>query len=60
MQKNLEDFLSEKLNHTEAQKRLRMVINAIAISVRQVAAMIEKAPLTGQLGKLDNENIQGE
>ncbi len=60
MQKNLNDFLSEKLNQTEAQKRLRKVIDAIAKSVKQVADMIEKAPLMGQLGKLDNENVQGE
>jgi fructose-1,6-bisphosphatase len=60
MQKNLEDFLNEKLIQSEAKQRLRMVINAIAESVKQVANMIEKAPLTGQLGKLENENVQGE
>jgi fructose-1,6-bisphosphatase len=60
MQKNLNEFLSEKLNQTEAQLRLRMVINAIATSVKQVANMVETAPLAGQLGKLNNENVQGE
>lgn len=60
MQKNLNEFLSEKLNQTEAQLRLRMVINAIVSSVKQVAEMVESAPLAGQLGKLDNENVQGE
>lgn len=60
MQKNLEDFLNEKLSQSEAKQRLGMVINAIAESVKQVANMIEKAPLAGQLGKLENENVQGE
>jgi fructose-1,6-bisphosphatase I / sedoheptulose-1,7-bisphosphatase len=60
MQKNLNDFLSEKLNQSEAQQRLRMVIKVIASSVKQVADMIEKASLAGQLGKLENENVQGE
>jgi fructose-1,6-bisphosphatase I / sedoheptulose-1,7-bisphosphatase len=60
MQKNLDDFLSEKLSQTEKKQRLKMVIEAIAKSVKQVADMIEKAPLAGQLGKLENENVQGE
>ncbi len=60
MAKSLNNFLSEKLNQSEAQQRLRMVINAIAESVKQVANMVERAPLAGQLGKLDNENVQGE
>ena len=60
MQKKLNDFLSEKLNQSEAQQRLAMVIQAIAASTIQIADMVEKAPLAGQLGKLDNENVQGE
>jgi fructose-1,6-bisphosphatase len=60
MPKNLEDFLSEKLSQTEEKQRLAMVMQAIAKSVRQAADMIETAPLAGQLGKLDNENVQGE
>jgi fructose-1,6-bisphosphatase I / sedoheptulose-1,7-bisphosphatase len=60
MQKNLEAFLSEKLNQCEETQRLVMVIAAIAESVKQVAMMVEKAPLSGQLGKLDNDNVQGE
>ena len=60
IQKNLEAFLSEKLNQTEAQQRLHMAITAIAQSVKQVAEMVERAPLAGQLGKLNNENVQGE
>ncbi len=60
MQKNLDDFLSEKLSQTPEKQRLAMVVKAIAKSVKQVAEMIEKAPLMGQLGKLDNENVQGE
>jgi fructose-1,6-bisphosphatase I / sedoheptulose-1,7-bisphosphatase len=60
MQKNLEAFLSEKLSQTEEKQRLNMVIQAIAESVKQVAHMVEKAPLAGQLGKLENENVQGE
>lgn len=60
MQKKLDDFLNEKLNQTPAQQRLRKVMGALATSVKQVAVMIEKAPLAGQLGKLDNQNVQGE
>jgi fructose-1,6-bisphosphatase I / sedoheptulose-1,7-bisphosphatase len=60
MQKNLETFLSEKLNQSEEAQRLVMVTQAIAKSVKQVAMMVEKAPLAGQLGKLDNDNVQGE
>ena len=60
MQKNLENFLSENLNQTESQQRLRMVIDAIVESVKQVASMVEAAPLNNQLGKLSNENVQGE
>lgn len=60
MQKKLDDFLNERLNQTPAQQRLRKVMGAVATSVKQVADMIEKAPLAGQLGKLDNENVQGE
>ena len=60
MQKKLDDFLNEILNQSAAQQRLRKVMGAVATSVKQVADMIEKAPLAGQLGKLDNENVQGE
>ncbi len=60
LKKNLNEFLGENFNKNEAQHRLCMVINAIAVSVKQVAEMIERAPLAGQLGKLNNENIQGE
>ncbi len=60
MLKKLEVFLSEKLGQTEEKQRLKMVIQAIAESVKQVAVMVEKAPLAGQLGKLENENVQGE
>ena len=60
MPKNLNDFLSEKLNQTAAQQRLAMVIEAIAKSTKQIANMVETAPLAGQLGKLDNDNVQGE
>ena len=60
MQKKLDDFLNERLNQSAAQQRLRKVMGAVATSVKQVADMIEKAPLAGQLGKLDNENVQGE
>ena len=60
MSKNLDDFLSEKLNQSEAQQRLSMVIKAIAISTKKIANMVETAPLAGQLGKLDNDNVQGE
>ncbi len=60
MLKKLEVFLSEKLSQTEEMQRLKMVIQAIAESVKQVAVMVEKAPLAGQLGKLENENVQGE
>ena len=60
LQKNLDTFLKEKFSQSEADQRLVMVINAIAESVKQVAKMVETAPLAGQLGKLDNENVQGE
>ena len=60
LQKNLDTFLSEKFSQTEAEQRLVMVINAIADSVKQIANMVEAAPLAEQLGKLDNENVQGE
>ena len=60
LQKNLDTFLNEKFSQSEADQRLVMVINAIAESVKQVAKMVETAPLAGQLGKLDNENVQGE
>ena len=60
MQKNLNNFLSEKLNQSEAQQRLAMVILAIATSTKQIANMVERAPLAGQLGKLEFENVQGE
>lgn len=59
-QKNLNDFLSENLGKTEAQKRLHWVIDAIATSIKQVALIIDDAALSGQLGKLDNINVQGE
>ena len=58
--KNLESFLSEKLSHTEAKQRLASVVKALATTVIQVANLVEKAPLAGQLGKLDHENVQGE
>jgi fructose-1,6-bisphosphatase len=58
--KNLNDFLSKSLNQTEAQQRLATVINAIATSTKQIANMVESAPLAGQLGKLKNENVQDE
>ena len=60
LQKNLDTFLNEKFSQSEADQRLVMVIKAIAESVKQVANMVETAPLAGQLGKLDNENVQGE
>ena len=60
LQKNLDTFLSEKFSQSEADQRLVMVIKTIAQSVKQVANMVETAPLAGQLGKLDNENVQGE
>ena len=60
LQKNLDTFLNEKFSQSEADQRLVMVIKAIAESVKQVAYMVETAPLAGQLGKLDNENVQGE
>lgn len=60
MQKNLNVFFRDKLNQSEAEQRLRMVIEAIAESVKQVAQMVETAPLSNQLGKLGNENVQGE
>jgi fructose-1,6-bisphosphatase I / sedoheptulose-1,7-bisphosphatase len=60
LQKNLDTFLSENLGQTEANQRLASVVKTIAASVKQIAAMVEQAPLAGQLGKLDNQNIQGE
>ena len=60
MQKSLNTYLSETLNQTEANQRLILVINAIVESVKQVAVMVEQAPLAGQLGKLKHNNIQGE
>ena len=60
LQKNLDTFLNEKFSQSKADQRLVMVIKAIAESVKQVAYMVETAPLAGQLGKLDNENVQGE
>ena len=60
MQKKLEDYLSEKLSQTEAKQRLASVVKALATTVIQVANLVESAPLAGQLGKLDNENMQGE
>ena len=60
LQKNLDTFLSEKFSQSEADQRLVIVIKTIAQSVKQVANMVETAPLAGQLGKLDNENVQGE
>ena len=60
MQKKLEDYLSEKLSQTEAKKRLASVVRALATAVIQVANLVESAPLAGQLGKLDIENVQGE
>ncbi len=60
LQKNLDTFLNEKFSQSEADQRLAMVIKAIAESVKQVANMVETAPLKGQLDKLDNENVQGE
>ena len=60
LQKNLDTFLNEKFSQSEADQRLVMVIKTIAQSVKQVANMVETAPLAGQLGKLDNENVQGE
>lgn len=60
LQKNLNDFLSEQLNQTESKQRLASVVTVLAASVVEVANLVEKAPLAGQLGKLGNENIQGE
>ena len=60
LQKNLEDFLSEKLSETEAKQRLASVVKVLATTVIQVANLIESAPLAGQLGKLEHENVQGE
>jgi fructose-1,6-bisphosphatase I / sedoheptulose-1,7-bisphosphatase len=60
LQKNLDTFLNEMLSQSEADQRLLTVIKAIAHSVKQIAAMVEGAPLAGQLGKLANENVQGE
>jgi fructose-1,6-bisphosphatase I / sedoheptulose-1,7-bisphosphatase len=56
----LSNFLSEKLGQTEANQRLASVVKTIAESVKQVAIMVEIAPLAGQLGKLGKENVQGE
>ena len=60
MQKKLEDYLSEKLSQTEAKQRLASVVKTLATTVIQVANLVESAPLAGQLGKLANENVQGE
>jgi fructose-1,6-bisphosphatase len=60
LQKNLDTFLSEKLSQTEANQRLASVIKAIAESIKQVAIMVEQAPLAGLMGKLNNEHVQGE
>ena len=60
LQKNLNTFLDENFIQTEADQRLLLVIKAIVESVKQVAIMVEQAPLAGLLGKLDNENVQGE
>jgi fructose-1,6-bisphosphatase I / sedoheptulose-1,7-bisphosphatase len=60
LQKTLDTFLSENLSQTEANQRLSSVVKAIAESVKQVAIMVEQAPLAGLLGKLNNENVQGE
>jgi fructose-1,6-bisphosphatase len=60
LQKNLDTFLNENFNQTEASQRLASVVKAIAESIKQVAIMVEQAPLAGLLGKLNNENVQGE
>ena len=60
MQKKLEDYLSEKLSQNEAKQRIARVVKALATTVIQVANLVESAPLAGHLGKLDNENVQGE
>ena len=60
MQKNLKTYLSDNLNQTVAEQRLILVINAIVQSIKQVAMMVEQAPLAGQLGKLNQANVQGE
>ena len=60
LQKNLDTFLNEKFSQSEADQRLVLVIKSIVESVKQVAKMVETAPLAGHLGKLDNENVQGE
>jgi fructose-1,6-bisphosphatase I / sedoheptulose-1,7-bisphosphatase len=58
--KSLDAFLSERLNQTEDKQRLALALKAIVESVKQVAIMVETAPLNNQLGKLNNENVQGE
>ena len=60
LKKNLDIFLNENFSQSEVEQRLVLVIKAIVESVKQVAIMVEQAPLAGQLGKLDNENVQGE
>jgi fructose-1,6-bisphosphatase I / sedoheptulose-1,7-bisphosphatase len=60
MQQSLNDFLNEKLQQTEAESRLAMVIKALVQSVIEIATLVETAPLAGQMGKLDNNNVQGE
>ena len=68
MQKNLNTYLNENLSEnigenfkqSEDDERLILVINAIVKSVKQIAIMVEQAPLAGQMGKLDHDNVQGE
>jgi fructose-1,6-bisphosphatase I / sedoheptulose-1,7-bisphosphatase len=56
----LDDFLAEHLSKNEAQQRLATVARAIATSTIQVGEMVANAALIGHLGKLDNQNVQGE
>lgn len=58
--KSLNTFLSERLNQSEDKQRLVLALKAIVESVKQTAIMVETAPLNNQLGKLGNENVQGE
>jgi fructose-1,6-bisphosphatase len=60
LQKNLDEFLSEKFNQTETNQRLANVVKVIAGTVAQIANLVETAPLAGQLDKLDKQNVQGE
>ena len=68
MQKNLNTYLNENLSEnigenfkqSEDDERLILVINAIVKSVKQIAIMVEQAPLAGLLGKLNQANVQGE